>query len=234
MVYSYPCCIEREGDEWLVRVPDVPEVDEALPDLAKAFAQTASQSDQALQHTLRDQIDNLGLAVHDLSAEALTTMASAFEVTAQAAGLSLEGVLGEQLDALKAGLESTTRDELPGLARAFQQTATDAVQAFDRIPRTLTFEQHTRYSSSGSPGATNRSGLQSGTHGRFVDFGGGTSVVLHGRERVVTEAEGRREASDLGALRQELADLTRIMERGQDELPFRMSRAIRDAMAETV
>ena len=26
MVYSYPCCIEREGDEWLVRVPDVPEV----------------------------------------------------------------------------------------------------------------------------------------------------------------------------------------------------------------
>ena len=46
--------------------------------------------------------------------------------------------------------------------------------------------------------------------------------------------DGRREASDLGALRQELADLKRIMERGQDELPFRMSRAIRDAIAETV
>ena len=46
--------------------------------------------------------------------------------------------------------------------------------------------------------------------------------------------DGRREASDLGALRQELADLKRIMERGQDELPFRISRAIRDAMAETV
>ena len=207
---------------------------EALPDLAKAFEQTASQSDQALQHTLRDQIDNLGLAVHDLSAEELAQMATAFEVTAQAAGLSLEGVLGEKLDALKAGLGSTARDELPGLARAFQQTATNAVQAFDRIPRTLTFEHHTRYSSSGSPGATNGSGLQSGTHGRFVDFGGGTSVVLHGRERVVTEAEGRREASDLGALRQELADLKRVMERGQDELPFRLSRAIRDAMAGTV
>ena len=207
---------------------------EALPDLAKAFEQTASQSDQALQHTLRDQIDNLGLAVHDLSAEELAQMATAFEVTAQAAGLSLEGVLGEKLDALKAGLGSTARDELPGLARAFQQTATNAVQALDRIPRTLTFEHHTRYSSSGSPGATNGSGLQSGTHGRFVDFGGGTSVVLHGRERVVTEAEGRREASDLGALRQELADLKRVMERGQDELPFRLSRAIRDAMAGTV
>ena len=208
--------------------------DKALPDLAKAFAQTASQSDQALQHTLREQIDNLGLAVHDLSVEDLAQMATAFETTAQEAGLSLKGGLGEKLDALKTGLESTTRDELPGLARAFQQTATDAVQAFDRIPRTLTFEHRTRYSSSGSPGATNRSGFQSGTHGRFVDFGGGTSVVLHGRERVVTEAEGRRDASDLGALRQELADLKRIMERGQDELPFRMSRAIRDAMAETV
>ena len=208
--------------------------DEALPDLAKAFEQTASQSDQALQHTLREQIDNLGLAVHDLSVEDLAQMATAFETTAQEAGLSLKGGLGEKLDALKTGLESTTRDELPGLARAFQQTATDAVQAFDRIPRTLTFEHRTRYSSSGSPGATNRSGFQSGTHGRFVDFGGGTSVVLHGRERVVTEAEGRRDASDLGALRQELADLKRIMERGQDELPFKLSRAVRDAVMETV
>ena len=26
MVHSYPCRIEREGDEWVVRVPDVPEV----------------------------------------------------------------------------------------------------------------------------------------------------------------------------------------------------------------
>ena len=209
-----------------------------IPAAARRFAQGvgdgARDAEQTLHDTVLAQVENIGLAVHDLSVEDLAQMAAAFEVTAQAAGLSLEGVLGEQLDALKAGLESTTRDELPGLARAFQQTATDAVQAFDRIPRTLTFEQHTRYSSSGSPGATNRSGLQSGTHGRFVDFGGGTSVVLHGRERVVTEAEGRREAADLSGLRQELADLTRIMERGQDELPFRMSRAIRDAMAETV
>ena len=42
--------------------------------------------------------------------------------------------------------------------------------------------------------------------------------------------DSRREASDLGALRQKLADLKRIMERGQDELPFRLSRAMRDAV----
>ena len=208
-----------------------------IPDAAKKFAQGvgdgARQAEQALREDVLAQIEHIGLAVHDLSVKDLATMAATFESTAQAAGLSLEGALGGQLDALKAGLESMSRDELPQLVRSFQQTATDAVQALDRIPRTLTFEHHTRYSSSGSSGATTRSGLQSGTHGRFVDFGGGTAVVLHGRERVVTEAEGRREVSDLGALRKELADLKRIMERGQDELPFRLSRAIRDAMAET-
>ena len=210
------------------------EIPDAVKQFAEGVGQSATDAAASVDQHLLAQIEHLGLAVHDLSVEDLAQMATAFEATAQAAGLSLEGELGEKLDALKAGLGSTTREVLPELVRSFQQTATDAVQALDRIPRTFTFDHHTRYSSSGSPGTTNGSGLQSGTHGRFVDFGGGTSVVLHGRERVVTEAEGRREASDLGALRQELADLKRIMERGQDELPFRMSRAIRDAMAGTV
>ena len=210
-----------------------------IPDAAKQFAQGVGDGARDAERTLHDtvlaQVENIGLAVHDLSVEDLAQMAAAFEATAQAAGLSLEGVLGEQLDALKTGLGSMSRDELPQLVRSFQQTATDAVQALDRIPRTLTFDHHTRYSSSGSRGAPDvgSESFQSGTHGRFVDFGAGTAVVLHGRERVVPEAEGRREAADLGALRKELADLKRIMARGQDELPFRMSRAIRDAMAET-
>ena len=32
-----------------------------------------------------------------------------------------------------------------------------------------------------------------GTGGKFIDFGQGTPAVLHGRERVMTEAEGVRE-----------------------------------------
>ena len=210
-----------------------------IPDAAKQFAQGvgdgARQAAQALREDVLAQIEHIGLAVHDLSVKDLATMAATFESTAQAAGLSLDGVLGEKLDALTTGLGSMSRDALPELVRSFQQTATDAVQAFDRIPRTLTLEHHTRYSSSGSRGEPDGRGpgFQHGTGGRFVDFGAGTPVVLHRRERVVTEAEGRREASDLGALRQELADLKRIMERGQDELPFRLSRAIRDAVVET-
>jgi hypothetical protein len=38
-------------------------------------------------------------------------------------------------------------------------------------------------------------GFAGGTHGRFIDFGAGTPVTLHGRERVVTEAEGRAESA---------------------------------------
>lgn len=39
----------------------------------------------------------------------------------------------------------------------------------------------------------NATGLALGTGGRFFDFGLGTPVILHGRERVMTEAEGQAE-----------------------------------------
>jgi TP901 family phage tail tape measure protein len=42
-------------------------------------------------------------------------------------------------------------------------------------------------------------GFAGGTGGRFLDFGAGTTAVLHGRERVVTEAEGQREAGAIDA-----------------------------------
>ena len=216
-----------------------------IPAAARRFAQGvgdgARQAEQALREDVLAQIEHIGLAVHDLSAEELTTMAQSFEATAQAAGLSLEGALGEKLDALTTGLGSMSRDALPELVRSFQQTATDAVQAFDRIPRTIAIQHHTQFTSSGAAGASPGPPVHAQHGTPFVDFGAGTAAMLHGVERVQTKAQHEseikavvREAADLGALRHELADLKRIMERGQDELPFRMSRAIRDAMAETV
>jgi hypothetical protein len=38
-----------------------------------------------------------------------------------------------------------------------------------------------------------------GTHGKFIDFGAGTPAVLHGKERVMTEAEGKREGKNIEA-----------------------------------
>ncbi|HEY1302227.1 MAG TPA: hypothetical protein VGF24_01675 [Vicinamibacterales bacterium] len=42
-------------------------------------------------------------------------------------------------------------------------------------------------------------GCSSGTGGRYVNFQGGRTVRLHGRERVMTEAEGRAEAANQAA-----------------------------------
>lgn len=38
-------------------------------------------------------------------------------------------------------------------------------------------------------------GFADGTHGNYLDFGRGTPVILHGRERVMTEAEGRAQSA---------------------------------------
>jgi hypothetical protein len=40
-------------------------------------------------------------------------------------------------------------------------------------------------------------GFAGGTHGAYLDFGAGTPVMLHGRERVVTEQEGRLGGGDV-------------------------------------
>jgi hypothetical protein len=62
-------------------------------------------------------------------------------------------------------------------------------------------------------------GFAGGTHGAFLDFGAGTPVTLHGRERVMTEAEGRGGEARLRAT------LSRI-DRTLSNLP----RTLRDAM----
>ena len=68
-------------------------------------------------------------------------------------------------------------------------------------------------------------GFAAGTGGRFLDFGRGTPVVLHGRERVVTEAEGRREsASSLST-----AGIENKLEQLLTLLPSAVARGMRDA-----
>jgi len=50
-----------------------------------------------------------------------------------------------------------------------------------------------------------------GTGGRYVDFGAGTPALLHGRERVMTEAEGRSEVASLGGVEKRLTSIERLL-----------------------
>lgn len=63
-------------------------------------------------------------------------------------------------------------------------------------------------------------GFAFGTGGRFLNFGAGTPVVLHGEERVMT----RGEAADMSGVEAKLDQLLMM-------LPSAMARATRDAMA---
>ena len=55
-------------------------------------------------------------------------------------------------------------------------------------------------------GASETHGFASGTGGRFIDFGRSSTIQVHGRERIVTEAEGRREAETDAASLQGVED----------------------------
>lgn len=73
-------------------------------------------------------------------------------------------------------------------------------------------------------------GFQGGTHGRFVDFGAGTPALLHGRERVQTEAEGRAEAGRAAAVEGRLASIERLLTRVMRDQPRAIGLAIQDAL----
>jgi hypothetical protein len=69
-------------------------------------------------------------------------------------------------------------------------------------------------------------GFAEGTHGKFVNFGSGTSVTLHGKERVMTEAEGRAEGSMIGSLISEVRQLRGDMRRERRRLPLDLVSAL--------
>ena len=89
------------------------------------------------------------------------------------------------------------------------------------------------YTSSGDPGPGggggggegsrrdgDDTGFARGSGGRFIDFGRGSNVTLHGRERIVTEEEGRREAENNAASLQGVEDRL-------DRLDMNLQRAIK-------
>lgn len=66
-------------------------------------------------------------------------------------------------------------------------------------------------------------GYAGGTSGRYIDFGAGRAVTLHGRERVMTEAETSSDTS--------LADLADALRAYHRDLPRAMQIAFKNALA---
>lgn len=70
------------------------------------------------------------------------------------------------------------------------QAADDAGNIIDEALRDREFRIRVKVDLDGLPnGVTAVPGFQHGTRGRYMNFGGGTLAMLHGRERVVTEHE---------------------------------------------
>lgn len=66
-------------------------------------------------------------------------------------------------------------------------------------------------------------GFAGGTRGQYLDFGRGTPVMLHGRERVMTEAEGRQDGG---------ASLRDVLDRTIGEWSEKFDRSLRQALLE--
>ena len=64
---------------------------------------------------------------------------------------------------------------------------------------------------SGSHSRDDDESMRHGTGGRFVDFGQGTAAVLHGKERVMTQAEGASEAASMAVVEQRLGSIERLL-----------------------
>jgi hypothetical protein len=71
-----------------------------------------------------------------------------------------------------------------------------------------------------------------GTLGRYVDFGVASPAILHGKERVMTEAEGRAEAGQLARLEKRFNDLLEEQQEFRRDLTRSLTLAMRRAMVQ--
>jgi hypothetical protein len=71
----------------------------------------------------------------------------------------------------------------------------------------------------------------SGTGGNYVDFGAGSPAILHGRERVMTEAEGRAESDRMSALEAEIRGLRDELASAFRSMPHLLGNVIGDRFA---
>jgi hypothetical protein len=182
------------------------------------------------EHMAKSMNEYLAIAIKT-GAEVPSAMKPVIE-SMQAQGLLAEDLKLDQISWSQSMTEGFDRVVLK-LDELIQRLQ-GAGSAIGSIPRDIDVAVNVRYNDPGyTPGALDvddggdMQGFAGGTHGIYPDFGHGTVVKLHGRERVMTEAEGRAEEGSVAALRGEVAGMRRDFR----DLPYILTSALRSAQA---
>jgi hypothetical protein len=103
------------------------------------------------------------------------------------AGLTFSLTMSEGFKSLIKEVQNLADVLRTGLGRAVEETS----DKIGRIPRKVTVETEYKETGTRPSGGGGVPGYQGGTGGKFVDFGAGSLVMLHGREAVVPEGDVR-------------------------------------------
>ena len=150
-------------------------------------------------------------AAADAARVATESWNAAMDVVVDSDQAATDAILGNQADVVT-GAEKMVLDQKASLRSLTEQKW--QVQIDYHGSRS---GQHGGTSGGGVEG---RHGFASGTGGRFIDFGRSSTIEVHGKERIVTEAEGRREAENNAAS-------LRGVEDRLDRLDMNLQRAIK-------
>ena len=188
-----------------------------------AFIEVGRSEQQAL-----DIVQALWDAIKE-GPEAVSTVIQAIQpILAEAEALR------QQSETTVTSSMETLREQAGNAAQSAAEAMAGLNQAVDQATRPRLLEIEIRQTGT-LPGVPSTSPplippaaeFQHGTGGHFVDFGRGTPVILHGRERVVTEREGRQAATDLAGVEARLSAIEALL----SQQPRQLAKAFSDAVA---
>jgi hypothetical protein len=185
---------------------DVSVVNAKMAESVNAYLQAALKVGAEVPNAMRPVLESMAAqgTLVDENGEAITDL--------EAAGVKFSETMTEGFDRVV-----TKLDELIAKLVA-------AGTAVGNIPRSV--DVGVNYIPTGG-GAIHENpdypGFAGGTQGRFLDFARGTPVMLHGKERVVTQAEGTAEAAAISDLAAAVAAIPRTISQA-------VSRAVTDAV----
>lgn len=136
------------------------------------------------------------------------------------------GIIGEDNQTINDQLLKVLKD-IRDVLKDSTKSAKDYAGALDLAARDreFTVTEHRRQEDEGST----PEGFAGGTHGRYVDFRGGTDVRLHGLERVMTPGEALGSGLDAGAIVDQLQRMEQAQDLRDTQLFTKLRRALRYA-----